>query len=66
MKVREFVREIEAAGWVHVRTKGDHRQYKHHGLVGLVTVTGHPNNDIPPGTLSAIMKHAGLKHPEAP
>jgi predicted RNA binding protein YcfA (HicA-like mRNA interferase family) len=66
VKVRDFTREIEADGWVHVRTKGDHRQYKHYGRVGLVTVAGHPNDDIPPGTLNAIMKHAGFKHtPEA-
>jgi predicted RNA binding protein YcfA (HicA-like mRNA interferase family) len=29
MKVREVIALVEADGWVLVRTRGDHRQYKH-------------------------------------
>jgi len=61
MKVRDLIREIESNGWILSRTRGSHRQYKHPSRLGLVTVSGHPNDDIPPGTLNSIMKQAGLK-----
>ena len=61
MKVRDLIREIESNGWILSRTRGSHRQYKHPSRQGLVTVSGHPNDDIPPGTLNSIMKQAGLK-----
>jgi predicted RNA binding protein YcfA (HicA-like mRNA interferase family) len=43
------------------RTRGSHRQYKHLSKPGTVTVAGKPNLDVPPGTLNAILKQAGLK-----
>jgi len=61
MKVRDLIRAIESSGWVQMRVKGSHRQFKHPTRPGLVTVAGHPNDDIPPGTLNSIMKQAGLK-----
>ncbi len=57
---RAIIRAIEADGWVHVRTKGDHWQFKHPTKPGLVTVP-HPTRDIPIGTLRSIEKQAGLK-----
>jgi predicted RNA binding protein YcfA (HicA-like mRNA interferase family) len=36
MKVREVIRLIEKDGWYQVRTRGDHRQYKHPLKPGLV------------------------------
>ena len=41
--------------------KGSHRQFKHSTKVGTVTVAGKPSIEIPPGTLSSILKQAGLK-----
>jgi hypothetical protein len=38
-----------------------HRQYKHPNKPGTVTVAGKPSLDVPPGTLNAILKQAGLK-----
>lgn len=61
MKVREIVKQLEDAGWYIVRTRGSHRQYKHAGKKGLVTVPGHPNDELAPGTLNSILKQAGLK-----
>jgi predicted RNA binding protein YcfA (HicA-like mRNA interferase family) len=29
MKVRDVIKKLEADGWVHVRTTGSHRQFKH-------------------------------------
>ncbi|HWW74669.1 MAG TPA: type II toxin-antitoxin system HicA family toxin [Pyrinomonadaceae bacterium] len=61
MKVREVVKLLEADGWYLARTRGSHRQYKHPGKAGTVTVSGKPNVDVPPGTLNSILKQAGLK-----
>ena len=61
MKVREAIRLIEAGGWYLVRTKGSHRQFKHPNKNGLVTVPGHPGDDLAPGTVNSILKQAGLK-----
>jgi len=38
-----------------------HRQYKHPTKAAVVTVPGKPNDDLAPGTLNSILKHAGLK-----
>jgi len=52
---------IETDGWVHVRTTGSHKHYHHPTKIGTVTVAGHPNLDIPKGTLNSMLKQAGLK-----
>ncbi len=49
-KVREVIQRLEREGWVQIRTKGSHRTFKHPGHPMIVTVSGHPKNDIPPGT----------------
>jgi len=54
-------RLLESDGWQHVRTKGSHRQFKHPFKKGLVTVAGHSNEDLAPGTLNSVLKQAGLK-----
>ncbi|MBE9566582.1 MAG: type II toxin-antitoxin system HicA family toxin [Proteobacteria bacterium] len=61
MKVRELIRLLEQNGWRLKRTRGDHRQFAHSELPGVVTVSGNLGHDIPPGTLNAILKGAGLK-----
>jgi predicted RNA binding protein YcfA (HicA-like mRNA interferase family) len=61
MKVRDIVRLIEQDGWYLVATRGSHRQYKHDGKPGRVTVAGKPSDDLAPGTLNSILKQAGLK-----
>ncbi len=48
-------------GWFLVGTKGSHRQFKHAGKQGRVTVAGKPSDDLPPGTLNSIFKQAGWK-----
>jgi predicted RNA binding protein YcfA (HicA-like mRNA interferase family) len=61
VKVREVLKLLESEGWLVVRTRGSHRQLKHPQRTGLVTVAGHPNDDLAPGTLNSIRKQAGLK-----
>ena len=61
MKVKDVIKLLEADGWRQARMRGSHRQFKHPDKPGLVTVAGKPSVDMPPGTLSAILKQAGLK-----
>jgi predicted RNA binding protein YcfA (HicA-like mRNA interferase family) len=61
MKVRDVIELIEADGWYLVVIKGSHRQYKHPVKPGRVTIAGHPNDDLAPGTLNSILKQARLK-----
>ena len=52
---------IMADGWYLKRTRGSHRQYVHDIKPGVVTVPGHPSDELAPGTLNSILKQAGLK-----
>jgi predicted RNA binding protein YcfA (HicA-like mRNA interferase family) len=61
MKVRDIIKLIEADGWYLVVTKGSHQQYKHPTKPGRVTIAGHLNDDLAPGTLNSILKQALLK-----
>ncbi len=61
MKVRDVLRLLIDDGWFLVRTRGSHQQYKHPDKSGLVTVAGHPSDELAPGTLNSILKQAGLK-----
>jgi predicted RNA binding protein YcfA (HicA-like mRNA interferase family) len=61
MTVREVIRLIEADGWVQVRQRGSHRQFKHDYKPGLVTVAGNLKQEIAPKTLKSIYRQAGLR-----
>lgn len=64
MKVRDVIKLIEENGWYLVTTKGSHRQYKHPKKTGRVTIAGHPNDDLAPGTQSSIFKQAQVEKPK--
>ncbi|MGA3039387.1 MAG: type II toxin-antitoxin system HicA family toxin [Bryobacteraceae bacterium] len=61
MKVRDAVKLIEEDGWRLKRMRGDHRVYVHPNKPGIVVVPGHHGSDLAAGTLSSILKQAGLK-----
>jgi len=61
MKVRDVIRIIRKDGWYIIKTKGSHRQFKHSTKPGRVTIAGHPNDDLAPGTLNSIWKQAQIK-----
>jgi predicted RNA binding protein YcfA (HicA-like mRNA interferase family) len=63
MKVREVVRLLRDDGWFTVATRGSHVQFKHARKPGRVTVAGHPNDDLAPGTLKSILEQTKLKEP---
>lgn len=52
---------IEKDGWYLIKTRGDHRQFKHQSKSGRVTISGNLGRDMPPGTLNSVLKQAGLK-----
>ena len=60
MNSRDITGAIEADGWFHVATKGDHWQFKHPTRPGRVTVP-HPKRDLPIGTLRSMEKQADVK-----
>lgn len=60
-KVRDILRRLHDEGWVLVRQRGSHRQYKHPTKPGRVTLPGQPGGEPPPGTWSSIQEQAGWK-----
>jgi len=64
MKIRDIIKILESHGWEQVRMKGSHRQFRHPDRPGTVTIAGNTNADIPPGTLSSVLKQAGLSKEE--
>ena len=60
MKVRDVIRLIEEDGWRLVVMRGDHRQFRHAVKTGRVTISGHPGDDMPKGTLASVLRQAGL------
>jgi len=61
MKVADVLRLLHEDGWLLVATRGCHRQLKHPTKPGRVTIPGKPSDDLAPGTLSSILKQAGVK-----
>jgi predicted RNA binding protein YcfA (HicA-like mRNA interferase family) len=60
LKVRDVIKELERAGWLHVRTKGDHRVFRF--ADGRITVvSGKVGDDVRPGTYKAILKQTKMK-----
>lgn len=60
-KVADVLKILQADGWYLKAQKGSHRQFKHDGKPGRVTVASKPSDDLAPGTLDSILKQAGLK-----
>jgi len=61
MKIRDIIRKLRQDGWYEVAQKGSHRQYRHPTKRGRVTIAGHENDDLAPGTLNSVLKQAGIK-----
>ena len=60
-KIRDVLEMLHRDGWQQVRQVGSHRQLKHPGKPGRVTVAGKPGDDVPVGLLKSILRQAGLK-----
>jgi len=53
VKVQELLARLQADGWLQMRQKGSHRQFRHPSKSGTVTVAGKPSVEVPPGTWQA-------------
>lgn len=60
MKVANVLKFLKDDGWILVRTKGSHRQFKHPAKRGLVTVSGKPSDELKRGTMASIIRQAGI------
>jgi len=60
MTAREVVALLQEHGWFKDRHRGSHAIYKHPTATGRIVVPMH-NGDLPKGTLSDILKKAGIK-----
>lgn len=59
-KVKAVTALLEANGWIHVRTRGDHWIYRKEGEPRPIPIPGNPNDDLAIGTLKSILRQAGL------
>jgi predicted RNase H-like HicB family nuclease/predicted RNA binding protein YcfA (HicA-like mRNA interferase family) len=50
VKVRDVIRLVESDGWRHVRTTASHRHYTHSWKPNVVTIPGHPGDELPKGS----------------
>ena len=62
MTSADVIRRLRKDGWLLVRTKGSHHQFKHPAKPGRVTLP-HPVKDIPIGTLKSVFEQAGWGWP---
>jgi len=60
-KFREVRKALRKAGWMLVRTKGDHERWRSPDGAVVVTVAGQDNKDVPVGTLKSIRQSTGLE-----
>jgi predicted RNA binding protein YcfA (HicA-like mRNA interferase family) len=61
VKVREAIRRLRRDGWVQTGQEGSHRQFEHPDKPDKVTVAGHLNDDLRPGTWISIQEQAGWR-----
>lgn len=60
-KTKEVIKMLEEDGWVIVRTRGSHKQFKHPQKKGTVTINGKPNQVLEQFILNSIWKQAGWR-----
>lgn len=60
MNSAALIKEMKKAGWIEVRVRGSHHQFRHPDHGHSVTVP-HPKKDLGKGLVAAIRKQAGLK-----
>ena len=61
VSAQELGRALEKEGFVLSRSRGSHRIYRHLGTGKRVTVPYHGGRIIPPGTLTNILREAGIR-----
>jgi predicted RNA binding protein YcfA (HicA-like mRNA interferase family) len=59
MNSKSLMIELKLAGWKLIPVRGSHHVFRHPDLPQIVVVP-HARKDLPPGTVHAIRRHAGL------
>ncbi|MEO7310457.1 MAG: type II toxin-antitoxin system HicA family toxin [Chitinophagaceae bacterium] len=60
--VKDTIRKLEKEGWILVRQKRIHKQYRHPDKAELITIPDHGNNEeLAIGVAEKIKKIANLK-----
>ncbi|MDE7431540.1 MAG: type II toxin-antitoxin system HicA family toxin [Lachnospiraceae bacterium] len=57
---RTIERKVTADGWMLVRTRGSHFQFKKEGVPQTVVIPNHGGRDISPGVVRHLEKITGL------
>ena len=55
-----IIRRLLEDGWVEVKGRGSHRNFRHPTKPGKVTVPFHGSRDLPIGTIRSIERQTGL------
>jgi predicted RNA binding protein YcfA (HicA-like mRNA interferase family) len=63
VKGKDLVKYLEQNGWRLKRVRGSHHVLVHEGAGKSITVAVHGGDDLPKGTLAAILKQVGLPDP---
>ena len=61
MNAREVIRLLTNDGWQIKNQVGSHKQFIHPLKKGKVTISQKSKEEIPPKTLTSILRQAGLK-----
>lgn len=56
---RQILAAIRQDGWIHIRTQGNHWQFKHPHKKGKVTIP-HPKKSLGIDTIKSILRQANL------
>lgn len=59
LKSADLIKQVEAAGWVLISSKGSHHKFKHDDFDKPLIIP-HPKKDLGKGIVSKILKQAGL------
>jgi predicted RNA binding protein YcfA (HicA-like mRNA interferase family) len=61
IKISTILKMLKKDGWVKVKQRGSHRQFKHPTKKGKVTVNGSDSDDVWGWLLDSIEEQSGLK-----
>lgn len=64
MKVGAVISALEKRGWRLARMRGSHRIFRHPGRKGMAVVAGKVSQEMPEGTLGAVLRQSGLTRSE--
>ncbi len=60
MRAADVVRVLVDAGWIEVKGRGSHRNFKHPSKPGKVTIPMHGSRDLTIGVIRSIERQSGL------